>query len=219
MKYDLNIPGWMSVTDLEILNRLASYVPENGNILEVGCFLGRSTSALYYGKPSSAKLEVVDIFQIDKEYTKDITDSKYLNGHIDYKNKIKNIMANSNSWLDAFRYCLTPRIANQIKINVASSVDYELTKEFDLVFIDANHSLDSVLKDIRKFSSENTLLVGDDFNHKHLGVVQAIATVRFELPRTLIVPANSKIWIMVPSTGYWSKVFSRTFEVHQPDIQ
>jgi len=222
MKYNLDVPGWMSLEDLEILNRLASCVPKNGNILEVGCFTGRSTLALFYGKPASAKLEVVDTFEVvfkeDCYYPVHI-DRWNIDGSQSKIQAIKEIAEQTGSWLEAFKYCVTPEIFDQITVNISTSYDYKITKHFDMIFIDANHQLEDVLYDIRKYSTENTLIVGDDFGSKHLGVIQAIGTVRFELPRTLIVPSNSKIWIMVPTTGYWSTVFSRTFEVHLPDIQ
>jgi hypothetical protein len=88
-----------------------------------------------------------------------------------------------------------------------------------MIFIDANHKMDDVLYDIRKYSTENTLIVGDDFEKRHLGVVQALVTIHEELPKTLVVPANSKIWILVPQTPKWSNVFTRIFSMNQPDTQ
>ena len=209
MKYNLQIPGWMSIVDLEILNRLASYVPENGNILEVGCFVGRSTSALFAGKPTSATLEVVDTFEVVGLYSLN-TVANHMDGHKFFKYRIKEIANNTGSWLEAFRFCLTPEIANQLTITVASSAEYNLTKQFDMIFIDANHHIDYVLHDIIKFASTNTLLVGDDFCSAQLGVSEALARVRHLIPHTLIVPANSKIWIMVPIAGYWNNLFNQT---------
>jgi predicted O-methyltransferase YrrM len=206
MRYNLLIPGWMSVVDLEILNRLASYVPENGSILEVGCFVGRSTSALFSGKPASATLEVVDTFDVSNPYGLHISDNN-IKGSQYYKNKIKEIAKNTGSWEESFRFCLTPEVADHIQISVASSLEYNLTKQFDMVFIDANHAVNHVLHDIKKFASKNTLLVGDDFSKTYLGVAEALALVHFEIPSTLIAPSNSKIWIMVPEAGYWNNLF------------
>ena len=209
MKYNLDVPGWMSIDDLEILNRLASKIPENGNILEVGCFTGRSTLALFYGKPASAKLEIVDTFEVGSTYPVDI-DNWHIDGSKSKIQTIKQIAEETGSWLEAFKHCVTPEIFNQLTVNINTSNDYKITKQFDMVFIDANHQVDHVLHDIKKFSSKNTLLVGDDFGRRHLGVAEALAKARFEIPNTLIVPANSKIWIMVPPCGYWSDLFNQT---------
>ena len=206
MNYNLDIPGWMSETDLLILSRLASHVPENGNILEVGSFLGRSTYALYAGKPASAHLEIVDTFKLSNNYSLNINPST-LDGSIELINDAKNIASKNGNWLEAFKHCITPEIADQLTINSVSSEDYELVKHFDMIFIDANHSLTNIKADIKKFVNATTLLVGDDFGHDQLGVPIALGMIRSEVKGTLIVPENSKIWIMVPSTGYWKHVF------------
>jgi hypothetical protein len=222
MKYNLDAPGWMSFEDLEILNRLASCVPENGNILEVGCFTGRSTLALFYGKPASAKLEVVDTFEVvfkeDCYYPVHI-DRWNIDGSQSKIQAIKEIAEQTGSWLEAFKYCVTPEIFDQITVNISTSYDYKITKHFDMIFIDANHHLEDVLYDIRKYSTENTLIVGDDFCKKHTGVVQALVAIHEELPKTLVVPANSKIWILVPKTPHWSKVFAWIFSTNQLDTE
>jgi len=68
--------------------------------------------------------------------------------------------------------------------------------------------MEHVLHDIKKYAGRHTLLVGDDFNPKKLGVATALASTREILPRKLIMPAGSKIWIMVPNGGYWHRLFN-----------
>ena len=41
--YNLDIPGFMSETELIVIEELASQVPENGIIVELGCYKGRSS--------------------------------------------------------------------------------------------------------------------------------------------------------------------------------
>ena len=209
MTYNLNIPGWMSEPDLLVLNKLASYVPENGSILEVGCFVGRATSALYSGKPTSATLEVIDKFTVEKGYVNMIDDLTLDGESFYHKLKSQKLSQGTGSWLEAFKFCMTPEIFNQLVVNVTNSRDYKITKHFDMVFIDANHNEDEVIYDIKKYSTENTLLVGDDFVNKHRGIVNALVSVRKKIPRTILVPEDSKIWIMVPTSGYWKDVFQK----------
>jgi len=206
MNYNLDIPGWMGVRDLQILKQIASHVPENGNILEVGCFLGRSTYALHDGKPASARIEVVDTFMISKLYSLDVGKSD-IQGSRQLIDEAINIASKNGSWLESFKHCVTPEVAEQIEINAISSEEFNLNKQYDMVFIDANHSLNHALADITKFANPSTLLIGDDFIYKHLGLVLAIIMFRRDVQCTLIVPENSKIWIMVPTTGYWKQVF------------
>jgi len=209
MKYNLDIPGWMSERDLEVLNKLASYVPENGNILEIGCFVGRSTSALYYGKHNSVTLEVVDTFKVLKGYN-NIADDPTIDGTIFHRLKTQMLSQITGSWLESFKFCMTPEVFAQLTVNVNTSRDYEITKHFDMVFIDANHDEEEVIYDIKKYSeSENTLIVGDDFYRKWPGVATALAKVRVDNMKTLLVPEDSKIWILVPKSGYWKEVFQK----------
>lgn len=211
-EHNLNIPGWMSETDLTILKTLASYVPSGANILEIGCFVGRSTYALCTGKKPSVKLSVVDTFEVNETY-KSILDET-MSGDADLINDIVDIAKNENSWENAFKHCLPQSILDQIEINVSSSYDYVLPENFNdeghfnMTFIDANHSMEHVLHDIKKYAGRHTLLVGDDFNPKKLGVATALASTREILPRKLIMPAGSKIWIMVPNGGYWHRLFN-----------
>jgi predicted O-methyltransferase YrrM len=213
MKYNLDIPGWMTENDLRILNQLASCVPENGNILEVGSFLGRSTHALFAGKPPSVRLEVVDTFKIADGYMLDF-DETYLKGSKQLLNEAKDIASTSGSWLEAFKHCITPEVAEQLKINCVSSHEYEAVDNFDMVFLDGSHSLDDVVSDMRKFASPTTLLVGDDFELYQSDVALAICKFRNNLlngfTRRLIVPENSKIWILIPSDGYWKQFQTNT---------
>jgi predicted O-methyltransferase YrrM len=210
-QYNLDIPGWMSETDLEILKTLASYVPSQASILEIGCFVGRSTYALYSGKKPEVKLSVVDTFEVNETYKSSIDET--MSGDPNLINNIVDIAKNENSWENAFRHCLPQHMLDQIEVNVSSSNDYTLPDNFNdeghfnMVFIDANHSMDNVHHDIIKYAGRHTLLVGDDFSPKKLGVANAIALTREILPRKLIMPAGSKIWIMVPNGGYWHRLF------------
>jgi SAM-dependent methyltransferase len=43
MPYNLNIPGWMPVRELELIEQLAVTIPQKGRMVEVGSFVGRSS--------------------------------------------------------------------------------------------------------------------------------------------------------------------------------
>ena len=122
-KFKTDVPGWMTEVDLNVLYKLASLGPENGSILEVGCFLGRSTSALFAGKKTSVTLTVVDTFQkhtgydtsydIFKERTNAIGVT-YIDayGSKDLYNTARGIASKEDSWLNGFKHCVpsTPEI-------------------------------------------------------------------------------------------------------------
>jgi predicted O-methyltransferase YrrM len=203
-----NIPGWMNQRGLLILSTLASYVPENGSILEVGSFLGRSTTALFNGKKQNVSLDIVDTFLCYPAFLKpnlnNIFESVHLNGSSEMYYIAKDI-AIEKGWLDAFKYCVGEDVFNNIKIHQISSKDFNKEKSYNLTFIDASHSCKEVMDDINKFIDDSNLLIGDDFMPQYLGVSQAVTLARDN--RTLLVFENTPLWALIPKTGYWRDVF------------
>ncbi len=221
MSFNSNVPGWMTPADLSVLYKLASLVPDNGSILEAGCFLGRSTSALYAGKKKSVSLTVVDTFQTHTGYDTDRDmfaertsekGDKYIDGYGDSAlfYHAREIAKKENSWLNGFRHCVGEEMYNSIYVNVTKFDEFP-HNNYDLAFIDASHTKKDVINDITRFiNNPNTLIVGDDFNHKHVDVSAAVNEVRRLNRHLLIVPEDSKIWIMVPKQGPWKEKFRNT---------
>lgn len=206
--HETDIPGWMTPNDLRILYQLSKYVSVNGSILEIGCFLGRSTSALYKGKHSSVSLEVVDPFEDICTWSDFNEIPNFTTSNCIGNEKLYNVamyIAKTKNWLEAFRFCIRDSMYNNIDVYKGTSQTHPLEKNYDLVFIDGAHSYEGVSYDIIKYSSLNTLIVGDDFNSLHPGVSKAINELREH--RTLIVFSSSKLWVLVPMIGYWKNVF------------
>lgn len=202
------IPGWMTTTDLQVLGTLASLVPKNGNILEIGSFLGRSTKELFNNKDPSVSLTIIDSFDINKFKIDDALNYPF-DGDKSLLINACNISQQENSWEAGFRFCLGVDICNNIKINAMSSKEFVVDKFYDMIFIDGDHSLDGVLHDINKFFHSDSILVGDDFNAKFPGVPTALGIHRKQTGRTILIPENSKIWISIPKSTNWkNKVLS-----------
>lgn len=220
MNFETNVPGWMTTADLNVLHKLASIVPDNGAILEVGCFLGRSTAALYAGKKQSVSLTVVDTFQTHTGYDTDYDIFKervseegvtYVDafGSKELYNTARILASNEGNWLNGFRHCVGEDIYNSLYVNKTKFDDFDTSNaNYNLAFIDASHAKEDAVHDIKRFIDKpNTLIVGDDFNHKHLGVISAVVEVRRANRHLLIVPENSKLWMLVPKEGYWKGQF------------
>lgn len=204
---DIIIPSWMYPKELKILSTLADLVPENGSILEIGCFLGGSTAALYKGKKPSVSLDVVDSFKMEnceKFFYLPIEKMNFVSGSIDMFNAAKEI-AKTSDWHAAFKFCIGDEIYNDINVYPMLSKDFNKSKEYNLTFIDASHTYDDVVSDILKFRSDSELLIGDDFYSQYPGVATAINLTR--QAKTLIVFENTKLWALVPKQGYWREVF------------
>jgi predicted O-methyltransferase YrrM len=210
MKYNNQIPGWMWETDLKILSALAENVVENGNILEIGSFLGRSTSALFYSKLPSVNLTIVDSFEINDRYN--IFMNNYfrlsqMQGDEELFLSAQKVVKSYNSFFEGFKHCLGEEIYSQIDINVMHHKNYVPNKKFDMVFIDGDHSFKEVTGDISKYIDDEALIAGDDFHSVHPDIAKALTAIRRLHPSTLIVPENAKVWIMVPPSGRWNKLF------------
>jgi len=59
----LAIDGWMSPTELAWLYETASRLPTNALVVEVGCWLGRSTSAVWLGSGGNIRLICIDTWK------------------------------------------------------------------------------------------------------------------------------------------------------------
>ncbi|MEM1283103.1 MAG: class I SAM-dependent methyltransferase [Chlamydiota bacterium] len=62
MPYNEKIPGWMPKKDLTTLETLAKRVPENGSIVEVGSYQGRSSWALAKSCHPSVEVCCIDLW-------------------------------------------------------------------------------------------------------------------------------------------------------------
>lgn len=61
--YNLDIPGFMTEQDLNVISDIASTVPENGIIVELGSFKGKSTVAWASNCDPSVSIYCIDRFK------------------------------------------------------------------------------------------------------------------------------------------------------------
>lgn len=62
MPYNLSIPGWMPESELIIIEQLASTIPPQGEMVEVGSFCGRSSWCWARSVPEDVKVYCIDIW-------------------------------------------------------------------------------------------------------------------------------------------------------------
>ena len=72
-KYIYDIPSLMSSSDLDSIYELVNHLPENSNILEIGCFLG-SVPCTIKEACNNSNLYCVDIWS-------DETHNSYMQGY------------------------------------------------------------------------------------------------------------------------------------------
>lgn len=158
-----NVEGWMGESDLRTLYEYAKDV--NGLIVEIGCYLGRSTTLLALASPNS---EIITIDPLEEtvfsNYSKKIIRSKLAN---------------------AIRGLNVTLIQKK-----SSTVGREWKRPIDLLHIDGDHLYEAVKKDIKMFvpyvkkghyillHDYNPKPTNEDYNPIHHGVWKAVTELK-----------------------------------------
>ena len=198
----------MHYDELKILSGLASLVPKNGKILEIGSFYGRSTSALYAGKDPSVKLTVIDNWSYETKFIKNLQ----IQGDIDLYNTATNISIKNKTYRAGFEYCLS-KILHAIEILQIDSRLFKEHKQYDLIFIDGDH--DRPAYDIQNsIKNDKSLVFGDDFYPNEFPILRQVVQDA-KKDRIVVLPRghSCKLFGLIPITGYWRNNISKIFDI------
>lgn len=151
-------------------NRLLSYLPKNGRVAEIGVFRGRfSRKILARARPRH--LTLVDAWDLDVE-----------GGHIPKRGRFtERQFSRIATTLPRYLKLRHPRA----KIDVCRSYSAPAAErfrdgEFDWIYIDADHSYQGVMADLKAWAPkvrEDGLILGHDFTDQNetFGVIRAVA--------------------------------------------
>lgn len=197
----------MKDEELVILGKLASMVPKNGKILEIGAHYGRTTSALYHGKDPSVKLTVVDPWLSDPN----TTGIRY-HGDTSLLTKLIEISTENKTMKAGFEYCLSD-IIHDIEVLEMFSNQVNNHNSYDFIFIDGSHEYKDVDFDISKsIVNPNTLVFGDDhLPHEFPGIRQSIFLNKKNRCVALPLGIGIKLWGLIPTEGYWRENINNIF--------
>ncbi len=153
----LEIKGWMTKAELELLAQLAS---ESEIIVEFGCYHGRSTRAL--GDNTKGIVYAVDTW--GKEYW-------------DYDGNPINLMHDNS--VETFKENLWDLVkAGKVIPCVGKSIFFNLDRLADFIFIDADHRYESVRDDIvraKQLIKPGGIIAGHDYTDGYSpGVKKAV---------------------------------------------
>lgn len=170
----LSITGWTSQKELEWLATQAS---KRTNILEIGSWMGRSAVAM--ATNTRGIVVAVDTWKGTLEdghqsFLKDFPDNWLRQQFLENTKTFSNITSIQGKSIDVSKNFLAPI--------------------FDMIFIDGDHSYESVKADIgtwRPLLVKGGLLCGHDYDGGRPGVVKA---VRELIPRVRMAGAGS-IWM------------------------
>ncbi len=168
----MNVPGFMQENELKEIERLASQVPENGNIVEIGSLFGRSAVAWAKSCHPSVNVYCVDLFI--------------------------NILENpSYNFFDKFVEN-TKDIPNIIPIKAMSPYIFDAKipdVKLDLVFLDAIHKNPIDIDNIRYFLPKiksGGILCGHDYHPSWPDVIENVQMLEKELGSS--VKITESIW-------------------------
>jgi hypothetical protein len=174
MKYYNNIPGWFNFDN--IYSEAIAKVPDDGVLVEVGTFLGKSLCYLLEASNDSKKnlsISCVDLFKI----TPDGGDGEMPwgeNARIWEKNN-----GGTEALFLAFKKNVEDCPGKQLLKNIIRENSWDAANKFednsiDFLFIDASHLYENVKRDIENWypkMKKNSTIAGHDYD---TGVQQAV---------------------------------------------
>ena len=148
----LDIPGWFNMHDAYM--NIVKYVDDGQDIVEIGCFAGRSTrflcDALELSGKHNVKVHVIDTFE---------------------GSGMEHAEVNCNTMYDDFMRNLDDHIqAERVIVNVNKSDNQNILDSFEdnsvaAVIVDGNHTMEVVEDDVTNWWPkiiEGGIMVGDD---------------------------------------------------------
>lgn len=186
-----DVPGLSSDKDLDIVYEWARTVPENGTIVEIGSFFGRTAVAFAEGAHASVKIHCIDYFDdwlhiprlenkclppgdfwvVNKVYNREVEFNKSTK---DYPNIIKHVL---------------PKEQNVYQYN---------GELIDVLFLDCAHKNPSDIQNIlyyRKFLKKNALICGHDYHPDGFpDVVHNIKILQKMYDTKVILYQGSSMW-------------------------
>ncbi len=125
-----DIPGYLTEPDMYAIEQLVKKLPNNGTVVEVGTFLGKSAVewACNIAKQNKDyKIICIDSFTSPIEILQDLLKTA------DF------VVPTSNSHIDMFRY-YTKDYSNIIALEAFFNEEFEFNQKIDLVFEDSDHT-------------------------------------------------------------------------------
>jgi SAM-dependent methyltransferase len=155
-----HVPGWFAHT--EVFKKYIEEIPSESTVVEVGCFMGRSTcyiAELIKKSNKDVKFYAIDTF--DGSQTEQC--------HIDISTQLT---ANNSSFLQEYEkhldYCKVSQYVQTIRGTSLNSCNEFDDSSIDIIYVDASHEYSDVLADITAWYpklKQNGIICGDDYNH------------------------------------------------------
>lgn len=158
--------GWFHVGDIKQYRSLAEQVPDNGTIVELGVWKGRSLCSIAdIIKAKNLTVYAVDTFKGSINEPEEHSEAKKIDLQKEFEDNMKNFGINAKV------YAMTTDEASK-----------KIDEKFDLIFIDAEHTFEAVSKDIQNWMPKcKGIIAGHDYEVKgiELAVNEVFPNVKY----------------------------------------
>jgi predicted O-methyltransferase YrrM len=157
--------GWFDFSD--IYDEAVNKASDGDSMLEIGCYMGKSTAYLCERIKLSGKkidLHVVDLFD-----TSSIFQSELYNGIIKGEHTLEQIFDINMEQL-GFKPTKYKGLSNQMPTKFKDDF-------FSMIFIDGSHDYKSVIEDMELYYPKlksGGIFAGHDYTQRDIGVIQAV---------------------------------------------
>jgi predicted O-methyltransferase YrrM len=199
-KYD--IPGWINNKQCDLITDLVRLLPDNSKILEIGTAFGRSSFSILDGMKQNQSLDVCDLW--DNTHWSDLTnDPRYMKDSL-FGNKtlidsaVESVIKIGirKTWESHVNFHKNSNLIRNVFQQKSLSLD---DTNYDLVFLDGDHSYDNLYQELNKFKHVS-IICGDDFSFgENEDVIKAVITFGRENHKFLKVELNSFFFILTQS--------------------
>jgi cephalosporin hydroxylase len=184
--YTTNRPcGWINDYDFDALYDLSKSLNNNSVVVEIGTFLGRSTSFFIEKSPTIHCVDLWKTFELKQEWC-DLE-------------KLKSQNKNFPNVINTYEACKT-NIGHRVTMIQGDSLAIDLSHLYgmcDLVFIDAGHTYNHVMSDLnlaKKLINDAGTISGHDWNDSFVDVKKSVLFFSRLNTKKLFVYPNSSVW-------------------------
>ena len=227
---DTDIPGWMYPRDLLLLATVARLMPDHSLFVEAGSFLGRSSLAIGANINPLCRLHCVDPWTTSTDnYSVNDRIAALESGAMEYGavNRVSDLMrsnfhiaanlASGGSWLPAFKiftdgcnivhwpvpveqYDPMPRMTSVVFLDTQRATDNDITPGGN-----PNKAYDNLSRHMSMFDiNREILIIGNDFSPNWSANILAVGKNKEKSRRSLFCAADSALWFLWPTQGYWA---------------
>lgn len=173
-----DVPGWSDF--FYIHKRIIEFLPDNANILEVGVGFGRSTWTLLDCMKTNMKLSILDSFERDSfsfwQHSVEINCFSTLD---EENTKQLAVLSQQLSQQELFLHFIKqhPSYSKLEAVYSMTSKEYmnkKYNSNYDLVFLDGDHSYNTVKQELNFFKNCRVIAGHDYKNYDTPGVTAAV---------------------------------------------